>query len=171
MLKNNKKTSSVVVLLKKDLKIPDKENMFFTLENNGNAIFDYLLKIALTEKVTECFISSFRIAKRDLSFLEELIKKEKLPNQINLLLSDSIKTMVVGTYNYLKDNENFKTNYKNTHSKYALLKTEEGNNYCIFSSGNFNPDGKIEQLTIFNSEETFLFYKKFIESCQEEKEI
>ena len=165
MLKNNKKTSSVLVLLKKELNTPKLGEMIFTVEDNGDAIFDYLLKIALTQNVTECLISSFRIAKRDLSFLEELIEKEKLPNKIKLLLSDSIKTMVIGTYNYLNGNEKFETYYKNTHAKYALLKTKEGNHYCIFSSGNFNPDGKIEQLTIFNSEETFLFYKKFIESC------
>lgn len=165
MLKTNKKTTSVLELLQKDLFTPIKNQSLFTIEDNGNAIFDYLLKIALTEKVTECLICSFRIAKKDLSFLEELIFKQNLPEKINLLLSDSIKSMVVGTYNYLTNNSNFETSFINTHSKYALLSTKEGNFYCIFSSGNFNPDGKIEQLTLINCEKTFNFYKNFIK-CQ-----
>ena len=170
MLKTNKKTTSVLELFQKDLITPLKNNSLFTIEDNGNAIFDYLLKIALTEKVNECLICSFRIAKKDLSFLEELIFKQKLPEKLSLLLSDSIKSMVVGTYNYLENNPNFETSFINTHSKYALLKTNEDNFYCIFSSGNFNPDGKIEQLTIINCEQTFNFYKNFIK-CQEETKI
>lgn len=75
--------------------------------------------------------------------------------------------MVVGTYNYLNQNENFNTRYINTHIKLCCVKTNK-NYYSIFSSVNFNPDGKIEQLQIFNSKQIFDNYTKL---WQEEKEI
>lgn len=83
-------------------------------------------------------------------FLEEIKNKFKHDFKYNLVLSDSIPTMVVGTFNYLNQNENFNVKYINTHIKLCCVKTDK-NNYSIFSSGNFNPDGKIEQLQIFNS--------------------
>jgi len=156
MLKQTKKTISVKKLVDYNLKLPLKNKSIFTIEDNGTSIFDYLLLICETQKVKEIKICSFRIAKRDLSFLEELQIFGKLP-KIKLLLSDSIPTMVVGTFNYLSGNNNFEVEYKNTHAKYCLLETED-NYYSIFSSGNFNPDGKLEQLNIINNKEVYNFF-------------
>lgn len=125
------------------------------MEDSGIAIFDFLLYIAFTENIISLQIESFRISKRDLLFLEELIKSEKIPLP-RLILSDSIPQMVVGTYNYLKDNSNFpNVSYINTHAKMAFIETDKGNYYSILSSGNFNPDGKLEQLSVINNEKLF----------------
>lgn len=168
MLKQTKtkKKISVIELLK-NIDLPKINNQIFTIENNGDSIFDYFLNICSKEKVLNVSIVSFRIAKKDLNFLEEIKKIYNFNFQYNLILSDSIPTMVVGTFNYLKDNINFNTKYQNTHVKLCLVKTEN-NYYSIFSSGNFNPDGKIEQLQIFNSKAIF---DNYIKLWQEEKEI
>jgi hypothetical protein len=160
MLKNTKikKVISVNNLLK-DLKLPNENNQIFTIENNGNSIFDYFLNICSKEIIENVLIVSYRIAKKDLNFLEEIKKKYNHNFKYDLILSDSIPTMVVGTFNYLNQNENFNTKYINTHIKLCCVKSKE-NYYCIFSSGNFNPDGKIEQLQIFNSKEIFDNYTK-----------
>jgi len=159
MLKKKTKVTSLKKLVNLKLELPKINESIFTLENNGDSIFDYLLTISETETLLDINICSFRISKRDLSFLEELIESKKL-NPINLLLSDSIISMVVGTFNYLQSNQNFKTEYKNTHAKYCLAKTNKGNYYSILSSGNFNPDGKIEQLNIMNNKEVYDFFYK-----------
>jgi len=157
MLKKKKKVTSLKKLVDINLEIPVSNQSIFTLENNGNSIFDYLLTISEIENIEDIKICSFRISKKDLHFLEELIEVKKL-NQIKLLLSDSIPSMVVGTFNYLTENTNFETSYKNTHAKYCLVSTKEGNFYSIFSSGNFNPDGKIEQLNIINNKQVYDFF-------------
>lgn len=160
MLKNTKtkKVVSINQLLKK-IDLPKNNEQIFTIENNGNSIFDYFLNICSKETIENVLIVSYRIAKKDLNFLEEIKNKYNHNFKYNLVLSDSIPTMVVGTFNYLNQNENFKTKYINTHIKLCCVKTEN-NYYSIFSSGNFNPDGKIEQLQIFNSKEIFDNYTK-----------
>jgi len=168
MLKQTKTKKKINVKdLLKNIVLPEKNQQIFTIENNGDSIFDYFLNICSKEKVKNVLIVSFRISKKDLVFLEEIKKIYNFDFSYNLILSDSIPTMVVGTFNYLKDNSNFKTKYINTHIKLCLVKTEN-NYYSIFSSGNFNPDGKIEQLQIFNSKEIF---NNYIKLWQEEKEI
>jgi hypothetical protein len=156
MLKKTKKVTTLKKLINFNLNLPLVNKSIFTIEDNGNSIFDYLLLISELQKIKEIKICSFRIAKRDLSFLEELQEKGKLP-KIKMILSDSIPSMVVGTFNYLCDNNNFEVEYKNTHAKYCLLETEN-NFYSIFSSGNFNPDGKLEQLNIINNKEVYNFF-------------
>ncbi len=172
MLKEVKKaTSAKAVYLRhkeqfiKENLIPKPNQFVFLVQDNGLAIFNFLLQIAFEQDVISLQIESFRKSKRDLLFLEELIKIEKIPIT-KLILSDSIPQMVVGTYNYLKDNPNFKTKYVNTHAKMCFIETRQGNFYSILSSGNFNPDGKLEQLTIINNQ---LLYK-FNNLCQAEKE-
>lgn len=151
--KKTKKKISVKELIK-NLDIPKKNESIFTIEDNGNSIFDYFLSICAKEKILDVKIVSYRIAKKDIVFLEEIKKIYNLDFPFKMILSDSIPTMVVGTFNYLKDNENFNVRYMNTHVKLCVFKTEN-NFYTIFSSGNFNPDGKIEQLEIFNSEKVY----------------
>lgn len=167
MLKETKtkKVVSVNKLLK-ELELPKVNTQIFTLENNGDSIFDYFLTICSKEDLKEVLIISYRIAKKDLSFLEEIKTKFKHNFKYNLILSDSIPTMVVGTYNYLNQNENFNTRYINTHIKLCCAKTNE-NYYSIFSSGNFNPDGKIEQLQIFNSKDIFDNYERIWQGVKE----
>lgn len=172
MLKEIKKaTSAKVVYLRhkeqfiRENLIPGPNEFVFLVEDNGLAIFNFLLQIAFEQDIVNLQIESFRISKRDLLFLEELIKIEKIPPS-QLILSDSIPQMVVGTYNYLKDNPNFKTKYVNTHAKMCFIETKQGNYYSILSSGNFNPDGKLEQLTIINNQYLYEF-----NVCLAEKEI
>jgi hypothetical protein len=169
MLKKKKTDTKIRNTINFNLEIPSKNESVFFIEDNGVSIFDYLLLISEKFEITDCSICSFRISKRDLSFLEELISLNKLP-KTNLLLSDSIPSMVVGTFNYLCDNPFFKTTYINTHAKYTLINTKCGNYFCVFSSGNFNPDGKLEQLTILNNKDTYDFFKKF-NVCQAENQI
>jgi hypothetical protein len=168
MLKQTKTKKKINIQeLIMELDLPCVNEQIFTIENNGDSIFDYFLNICSKEIVTDVRIVSFRISKKDLIFLEEIKNIYNFNFKYNLILSDSIPSMVVGTFNYLKDNSNFNTEYINTHIKLCLVKTEQ-NYYSIFSSGNFNPDGKIEQLQIFNSKQIFDNYKKL---WQEEKEI
>lgn len=172
MLKEIKKaTSAKAVYLRykeqfvRENLIPKPNHFVFLAEDNGLAIFNFLLQIAFEQDIVSLQIESFRISKRDLLFLEELIKIQRIPIA-RLILSDSIPQMVVGTYNYLKDNPNFRVKYVNTHAKMAFIKTKQGNYYSILSSGNFNPDGKLEQLTIINNHHLYEF-----NVCPEEKEI
>lgn len=160
MLKQTKtkKIISVSNILK-DVELPIPNTQIFTLENNGNSIFDYFLNICTKETVTDVLIVSYRIAKKDLVFLEEIKQKYSYDFKYNLVLSDSIPTMVVGTFNYLNQNDNFNVKYINTHIKLCCVRTEQ-NYYSIFSSGNFNPDGKIEQLQIFNNKGIYLNYNE-----------
>lgn len=65
--KKTKKVISVNNLLK-ELDLPNKNEQIFTIENNGNSIFDYFLNICTKEKIEEVLIVSYRIAKRDLGF-------------------------------------------------------------------------------------------------------
>jgi hypothetical protein len=59
--------------------------------------------------------------------------------------------LVVGVFNYLKNNPNFDVKYMDVHAKTCVITTDQ-NNYTLISSGNFNPDGKIEQIIILNQE-------------------
>jgi hypothetical protein len=170
MLKQSKSNKKISVKdLIKDIDLPKENQSIFTIENNGNSIFDYFLNICSKEKINSASIISYRISKKDLVFLEEIKSIYNFDFKYRLLLSDSIPSMVVGTFNYLKDNNNFNVIYKNTHIKLCLIKTEK-NNYSIFSSGNFNPDGKLEQLQIFNNKDIFENYNKS-KLWQGEKEI
>lgn len=130
--------------------IPEKNKQIFLIEDNGVSIFDVLHNINEKEKIKDIHIISFRISKTDLTTLERM----NFDFKIKLLLSDSIPSMVKGTFEYLKENSNFETEYKNIHEKSTFVKTDR-NYYFITSSGNFNPDGKIEFLQVFNSEEVY----------------
>lgn len=130
--------------------LPKKNKHIFLIEDNGVSIFDVLHNINEKEKIEDIHIISFRISKTDLTTLENM----KFNFKIKLLLSDSIPSMVKGTFEYLKDNVNFTTKYQNIHEKSTFVKTEN-NHYFITSSGNFNPDGKIEFISIFNSKEVY----------------
>jgi hypothetical protein len=114
--KKTKKKISVKELIK-NLDIPKQNESIFTIEDNGNSIFDYFLSICSKEKVLDVKIVSYRIAKKDIIFLEEIKKIYNLDFKFKLVLSDSIPTMVVGTFNYLNNNESFDLKYINTHIK------------------------------------------------------
>lgn len=70
------------------------------------------------------------------------------------MMINPVPSMVKGTFEYLKDNVNFVTDYQNIHEKSAFIKTK-GNHYFLTSSGNFNPDGKIEFLSVLNLKEAY----------------
>lgn len=163
-----KKTKKGIVrdFIKVDL--PDKNKNIFIIEENGLSIFDVVQNIKNNEVIKDLHITSFRISKKDLATIEDF----DFDFKVKLLLSDSIPSMVVGTYNYLLDNEKFVVDYKNIHEKSTFVKTEN-NHYFITSSGNFNPDGKIEFISIFNSKEVYnllmpKIWKKEKEGVKEE---
>lgn len=145
-----KKTKKGVKASFKKCRLPDKNKTLFYIEENGVSIFDVVHNISEKERIKDIHIISFRISKADLITLENM----KFDFPIKLLLSDSIPSMVKGTFEYLKENSNFETKYKNIHEKSTFIKTDE-NHYFITSSGNFNPDGKIEFLQVFNSENVY----------------
>lgn len=143
MLKKTKHIFTPVDLPKKD------EHLFF-IENDGVSILDCLAEIRKRESIEDLSIHSFRIGVKDLKMLEEF----NFGFPIKLTLSDSITRMVLSVYNYLENNSNFETTYVHTHEKKCFVKTTD-NYYFIFSSGNFNPDGKIEQLSFMNSKTVY----------------
>lgn len=145
-----KKTKKGVKASFKKCRLPEENKYHFYIEENGISIFDVVHNILEKEKIKDIHIISFRISKTDLMTLENM----KFDFPVKLLLSDSIPSMVKGTFEYLKENSNFETKYKNIHEKSTFVKTKE-NYYFITSSGNFNPDGKIEFLQVFNSEEVY----------------
>lgn len=145
-----KKTKKGVVRDFIKVNLPDENENIFIIEENGLSIFDVVQNIRNNEVIKDLHIISFRISKKDLSTLEDF----DFDFKTKLLLSDSIPSMVVGTYNYLLDNKKFDVEYKNIHEKSTFVKTEN-NYYFITSSGNFNPDGKIEFISIFNSKEVY----------------
>lgn len=149
MFKETKKGVKVKFNFNK-IDVPKKDENSFFVEDNGRSMFDAIYSISQNEKILDLSIISFRISKADLSTL----KLMNFDFKIKLFLSDSIKTMVVGTFNYLVDNTNFETRYDNYHEKSVFVRTEN-NYYFLTSSGNFNPDGKIESLYFFNSKELY----------------
>lgn len=149
MFKETKKGIKVKLNFNK-IDVPNKDENSFFVEDNGRSMFDAIYSISQNEKILDLSIISFRISKADLSTLELM----NFDFKIKLFLSDSIKTMVVGTFNYLIDNPNFETHYDNYHEKSVFVRTEN-NYYFLTSSGNFNPDGKIESLYFFNSLELY----------------
>jgi hypothetical protein len=147
----NEKYKSKKSFIENKIILPKKGEIKFLLELNQISIFDFLVYVSFNEKIKSLDIISYRIAKKDLIFLEEMIKKSLIPKKTNLFISSSIPSLVVGVFNYLKNNRNFEVKYMDVHVKTCIITTDQ-NNYTLISSGNFNPDGKIEQIIILNQQ-------------------
>ena len=131
------------------------------IQNNGISILDVIL-LNTDCRIKKLYITTFRISKKDINILIAL-KKEKYIDDYELLVSDSIKSMVVGSYNYLVSN-NIKFKELNTHTKMAFIEKENGELVNVFSSGNFNPDGKIEATSIDYDRNTYINFTNWIKT-------
>lgn len=166
MLKKEKLTGINIQELKdSNLYIPKFGESFLNINNRPNPILKYIINIALSESITEIKGCFYRVSQKQLKTFEQMQKRKLLPDVMDLVLSDSIPQMVKGTFNYLNENKNFNVCYINTHAKYAVVKTKEGNNYFINSSGNSNPDEKIEQTSIYNDSKIYKDVSAFLSRC------
>lgn len=149
--------------------LAEKNNHIFDVNNFPNPILNKVLNIALKENITDIYFCLYRVSQRQLKIFERAINIEKFPVKVNLILSGSIQRLIKGTSKYLINNNNFNVKYIDTHAKYCILKTKQGNYYCIFSSGNSNPDGKIEQTDMFNDENLYFLAKDFLDKVLSNK--
>lgn len=162
MLKNKKTTQ---IHFDNRIILPLKDNFVTYFFDKENPILQTIVNISIKEEIENIECVFYRVPIKQLKVFELL----KLNKQITLALSNSIKRMVKGTYNYLQDNNCFKTIYIRTHSKFCIIHTKENNFYVILSSANSNSDHKIEQTTIINSKKVYDFHKNFINNSKEEK--
>ena len=88
----------------------DKSKKTTFIQNNGISILDAIL-LNTDCRIKKLYITTFRISKKDINILI-VLKKENYIEDYELLVSDSIKSMVVGSYNYLVSN-NIKFNSLN----------------------------------------------------------
>lgn len=141
--------------------IIDKAKKTTFIQNNGISILDILL-LNTDCKIKHLYVTTFRISKKDIDILIALKDQNYIENY-ELLISDSIRQMVVGSYNHLKNN-NIKFKELNTHTKMMFLEKENGEVVNCFSSGNFNPDGKIEFTSVDFNKEIFCNFTNWIKS-------
>ncbi|HAT75488.1 MAG TPA: hypothetical protein DCS19_01260 [Flavobacterium sp.] len=139
----------------------NKEGKTTFVQNNGISILDVIL-FNTDIKIKYLHVTTFRISKKDIYILIAL-KDQNYIEDYELLISDSIRQMVVGSYNHLKNN-NIKFKELNTHTKMAFIEKENGDLVNVFSSGNFNPDGKIEFTSVDYNKETFYNFTNWIKS-------
>lgn len=138
----------------------EKVGTTLIIQDNGISILDVLLFNTETV-ISELYITTFRLGKKDIDTLVQLNESGFVKN-ITLLISDSIRAMTKGAFNHLIDS-GIRFKELNTHTKMMFIKKTNGECVNCFSSGNFNPDGKIEQVSFNYDKEEFNHYSKWIE--------
>jgi len=138
-----------------------KDEVTLLIQDCGISILDVLL-FNTDQYIKQLYITTFRIGKKDLDILNKL-KQVNIIGDITLLISDSVRAMTKGAFNHI---ESLGFNFKelNTHTKMMFIEKENGERVNCFSSGNFNPDGKIEQLEFNYNKNEFSFYEDWIKN-------
>lgn len=168
MLKSKTKIN-VSDKVSKNIDLPITNETISYIYNLADPMTQYLIDISSLEKIQELNMCLFNVSQKQLKFFERMQELFLLPLKINIVLSQRIKAMIPGTYNYLKENKNFNIGEAHSHAKFCTIKTEN-NYYTIVTSANTNADKKIEQLTIINNEDVYNFHKNFLTKWLEVKE-
>lgn len=169
-------TEQLEALLEKP---PTKQECYKMLSVGGGFSSIGLIKyVAEIETITEMYISTFRIGRKQFDVLTELKDKGKLGKCF--LITSQTQQKVDGamsyngtTYNYYeyicekcKEYEWVLKAYDN-HSKLILMQTNK-NYYVVETSSNLNENPKMEQFSFENDKSLFDWYKKlFIELIKE----
>lgn len=134
------------------------------IQLSGVSLMDVLL--ANCFDLSELNIVTFRISKKDINTIKRIAKKNKAI-EIKILISDSVRSMTPAAYNALIASRLGFIEI-NTHAKMIFLRKVNGGVISAFSSGNLNPDGKIEQISVCENQEKYKSFKKWINKLWQE---
>lgn len=141
----------------------DGEIFFLWTVNSFNAFTFIPLIIHDHGVIDELIIATYSINIRIIDALVRLIDK-KLIHQVDIFISDSIKTRLPKVYDHLMalvEQKPVRVYYSWTHAKIALIRSGE-NYYDVEGSGNWGENAQHEQYVLVNSKSVFEFRKKEI---------
>ncbi len=145
--------------------IPKKDEQIRIVTRKMINSFDFILAIIANNEIIENLIIAFyRISKKAIIEISELIKEGKIKNVI-LLINDGFPKLVPDAYNLLlqQKSTNFTIKLENNHTKIILIDTIK-NKYIIEGSGNLSINARIEQYLFENNEQVFNFHSNWIKN-------
>lgn len=171
---NNFKNSSILLTtediytqtlskLNKVASIPKMGEHHHIVTQNAINSFDFIIGILAKEKIKNLYIAFYRIGKKVVTELNDLIEKNHI-QKIHLLINDGFPKLVPDCWNLIKqlESDNFTVRVENNHTKIILIETDE-NFYVIEGSGNLSINARIEQYIFMNNKEVYDFHKRWIE--------
>jgi len=159
----NSKDISFNKLIKiKDFKgIPIKHEQIRIITKKLINTFDFILAILDNEKIDELYLTSYRIGKKAIIQLNDLINSNRI-DKLTILINDGFPKFAPDVWNNLKILNKTKLILENNHTKIILAKTKE-NYYIIEGSGNLSINARIEQYTFDNNKQIYDFHKNWID--------
>lgn len=144
-------------------KIPEKNESVHIVTKNAINSFDFIVAISRKEHISEMYLAVYRIGKKVINILNDLINNNKIDN-VTVLINDGFPKLQREAYMLMKSYErsNFKIKLENNHTKIIAIKTEN-NCYTIEGSGNLSINARIEQYVFCNDEKLYTFHKNWIE--------
>lgn len=148
--------------------LPDKNQVLKMISFGGFSSIAIIAKVAKNEIIEDLTVTSLRIGKKEIRFLNYLFENNKL-KKAQFFTGDIFKEDEnnKAKYNYIKifklicEKNNWKYKTLRNHSKIILMKTNK-NFYVLETSSNLNANPSIEQFNLENCEETYNFYKNFL---------
>lgn len=141
----------------------DGEAYFLWTVNSFNAFTFIPLIIREHGVIDELILATYSINIRIIDALVRLIDK-KLIHQVDIFISDSIKTRLPKVYDHLMalvEQKPVRVFYSWTHAKIALIRSGDFF-YDVEGSGNWGENAQHEQYVFANSKRVFEFRKKEI---------
>lgn len=150
--------------LNKIAELPKPGQQTHIVTQNAINSFDFILAILANSTIKTLHIAFYRIGKKVVTELHELLKSGKIEH-IHLLINDGFPKLVPDCWNLIKslESEHFKIRVENNHTKIILADTET-DTYIIEGSGNLSINARIEQYIIMNNPEVYNFHKTWIEA-------
>lgn len=148
--------------------LPTDNEVIKITSQGGFSSIGFIAFIAQKTVINDFIVSSLRIGRKHLQYLDALHKQGRLGNAtfvVGGLMKDSGKT--VSHYKYYEDLEgvcqknHWNCIVKNNHSKILLFDADDGK-YVIETSSNLNENPKMEQFSFEKSDELFFFYKNYL---------
>jgi len=149
--------------LSKDLpRVPANNEYFFLQSDTQFNAFTFIPFVAQIESIEYLHATTYTINKQVVDALVQMHDKGQI-EQIELLVSDSLKTRNPSVIEYinaqLATRPNFKVNYSWVHAKVTLLKTNTAY-YVIEGSGNWAANAQYEQYLFTHSKGLYDFRMK-----------
>ena len=134
--------------LNKDLqRLPSEDEFFFLQSDTQFNAFTFIPFVASSENIVSLHATTYTINRSVIDALIQL-HDESLIEQIDIMVSDSLKTRNPSVIDYLEaqlvSRPNFKITYSWVHAKVALMQTRSGY-FVIEGSGNWAANAQYEQ--------------------------
>jgi len=140
--------------------LPKKNDQIRIITKKLINSFDFILSILDNEDIIELYLTSYRIGKKTVIQLSDLINTNRIKN-LTILINDGFPKFAPDVWNNLTVlNANIKLD--NNHTKIFLIKTKD-NYYTIEGSGNLSINARIEQYIIDNNKQIYSFHKNWID--------